>query len=138
MPEKTPAVNEERLRLDSKKYYFLVEDTMPILNFELVSKGQEKQSLTLELHAPLSGEIFEARTPKGRIEVDSDGTISCFSTGESFTFSAFLGRNLSVTMNKATGEVILRTPCKIKSIEDKRTSVSTSEPFTDEVRLTLE
>jgi hypothetical protein len=137
--------NPERARMESKKYFFLVEDAMPILNFELVSgKSAEsfaqKQNLTIEIHSPISGEIFEARTPKGRIEVDNDGTITCFSTGDTFVFSAFLGRNLAVSMNKRTGEVILRTPSKIKEIQDHRVSHGkrNGEPFTDEVRLVLE
>ncbi len=139
--------SEQAVRLESKKYSFLVEDTRPVLNFELKSKTTReasdqiaKQNLTIELHSPLSGEIFEARTPKGRIEVDNDGTITCFSTGETFDVSLFLGRNVSITMNKKTGEVVLRTPSKIKSIEDQRVSgkASSTEPFTDSVKLVLE
>jgi hypothetical protein len=136
----------EKVKLESKKYNFVVEDSMPILNLELrSSKSAEdsapmQQNLTIEIHSPISGEIFEARTSKGRIEVDIDGTITCFSTGDNFAFSAFLGRNLSVSMNKKTGEVILRTPSKIISIEDQRVSnqVGQGEPFTDQIKLILE
>jgi hypothetical protein len=139
--------NEQVVRLESKKYSFLVEDTMPILNFELKSNTTRedsdqiaKQNLTIELHSPLSGEVFEARTPKGRIEVDNDGTITCFSIGETFGVSLFLGRNISITMNKKTGVVLLKTPSRIKSIEDQRVSseASSMEPFTDSVKLVLE
>jgi hypothetical protein len=141
------SVADDRVRLQSKKYSFIVEDTMPILNFELASrKGGEdnfpvKQDLTIELHSPISGEIFEAKTQRGRIEVDNDGTITCFSRGESLGFSVFLGRTLSITMVKKTGEVTIRTPSKIKKIEDHRTSNMSEENsgvFTDEVKLVLE
>jgi hypothetical protein len=138
----------ERQRLESKKYNFLVEGTMPILNFEINSGGKapiepnqiQSQNLTIEIYSPLSGEIFEAKTPKGRIEVDNDGTVTYFSQNpESLSFSLFLGKSIIVTMSRKTGEVILKTPSKILSIEDRRESKEKNEPpFTDSVRLLLE
>jgi hypothetical protein len=136
--------NQQRTDLESKKYFFRVENTMPILNFELVSPEKDAQDskrehLNIELHAPISGEIFEARTAKGRIEVDSDGTITYFSMGEMANFSMFLGRSLSVLMNKTTGEVLLKTPARIKMIEDLRSKESKKgEPSTDQIRIILE
>jgi hypothetical protein len=138
-------------RLKSRKYNFLVEGSMPILNFEITSGGKEapidvggagraqSQKLTLELYAPVSGEIFEARTPKGRIEVDTDGTVTYFSqTLDAVSFSLFVGKSIIVTMSKKTGEVSIKTPSKIVSIEDHRASKSPSSPTTDEVKLVLQ
>ncbi|MGI0078803.1 MAG: hypothetical protein ACRECH_04195 [Nitrososphaerales archaeon] len=152
VPVKSP--EEPPQRLESKKYNFLVEGTMPVLNFELTSGGKQapkdmpeinqiqSQNLTLELYTPISGEIFEARTPKGRIEVDNDGTVTYFSQQpDSLSFSLFLGKSITVTMSRKTGEVVLKTPSKILSIEDLRESNKkgkSSEPFTDSIRLMLE
>jgi hypothetical protein len=149
-PVKIP--EEPQQRLESKKYNFLVDGTMPVLNFEITSggrsspeaKGQttgvQNQNLTIEIYAPLSGEIFEARTPKGRLEVDNDGTVTYFSQNpESLSFSLFLGRSITVTMSRKSGEVILKTPSRIISIEDKRESMKKEKDavFTDSVRLQL-
>ena len=151
-----PAMRPEEppQRLESKKYNFLVEGTMPILNFEITSGGKsapegmpainqvQRQNLTLELYAPISGEIFEAKTPKGRIEVDNDGTVTYFSQQpDSLSFSLFLGKSITVTMSRKTGEVVLKTPSKILEIEDNRESKKkrkSGELFTDSVRLLLE
>ena len=126
---------------------------MPVLNFEITSGGKlapegmpelnkvQRQNLTIELHAPISGEIFEARTPKGRIEVDNDGTVTYFSQNpESLSFSLFLGKNITVTMSRKTGEVVLKTPSKILSIEDNRESKmkKRNSVFTDSIKLQLE
>ncbi|SRR5487761_820479 len=152
IPAKRP--EEPLQRLESKKYNFLVEGTMPVLNFEITSGGKsapegmselnrvERQNLTLELYTPISGEIFEAKTPKGRIEVDNDGTVTYFSQKpDSLSFSLFLGKSVTVTMSRKTGEVVLKTPSRILSIEDNRESKKKGkihEPFTDSVRLMLE
>ncbi len=149
MSESTPQ------RLESRQYNFLVDGTMPVLNFELTSGGRkapegmskvnqiEKQSLRLELYAPISGEVFEARTQMGRIEVDNDGTVTYFSNAnEPLTFSLFLGKSISFTFNKKTGELLIRTPSKITSIEDNRMSTKKkkdgSMPTTDELKMILD
>jgi hypothetical protein len=139
-----PGDEQERIKLESKKYFFSVENTMPVLNFELKSPPEEagastKENLTIELHSPISGEIFEARTAKGRIEVDSDGTITYFSMGESVNFSMFLGRSVTISMNRKTGEVLLKTPARIKTIEDQRSHGSDDgQPTTDQIKIILE
>lgn len=143
-------------RLESKQYNFLVDGTMPVLNFELTSGGRkaldgmaeinrvEKQSLRLELYAPISGEVFEARTRMGRLEVDNDGTVTYFSNAaESLSFSLFLGKSVTVSFNRKTNELRIRTPSKIKSIEDKRAKNSgrrreNQQPTSDEVRMILD
>jgi hypothetical protein len=150
MSESTPQ------RLESKQYNFLVDGTMPVLNFEITSGGRkapegmskinqiERQNLRLELYAPISGEVFEARTEMGRLEVDNDGTVTYFSNkAEPLTFSLFLGKSVTFTFNKKTGELLIRTPSKITSIQDNRMSTrkkkkDRSEPITDEVKLILE
>jgi hypothetical protein len=143
-------------RLESKQYNFLVDGTMPVLNFELTSGGRkapdgiaevnrvEKQSLRLELYAPISGEVFEARTRMGRLEVDNDGTVTYFSNAaESLSFSLFVGKSITVTFNRKTNELLVRTPSKIKSIEDTRARSERGrrdrqEPTSDEVRMILD
>jgi hypothetical protein len=144
-------------RLESKQYNFLVDGTMPVLNFELTSGGRkvpegmskinqiEKQSLRLELYAPISGEVFEAKTQMGRLEVDNDGTVTYFSNvPEKLTFSLFLGKSITVSFNRRTNELLIKTPSKIRSIEDKRMSTNKeiakngSEPITDELKLVLD
>lgn len=139
-------------RLESKTYNFLVDGTMPILDFELTSGGRkapegmadinklESQNLRIELYAPISGEVFEARTKMGRLEVDNDGTVTYFSNAtEKLSFSLFLGKSVIVTFNRKSGVLSIKTPSKIKKIEDKRSERKDSnEPLTDEVLLSLE
>ncbi len=141
-------------RLESKQYNFLVDGTMPVLNFELTSGGRkapdgiaeinkvEKQTLRLELYAPISGEVFEARTKMGRLEVDNDGTVTYFSNAsERLSFSLFLGKSITATFNRKTNELVIRTPSKIRSIEDKRVERGGSrnqQPTSDEVRMVLD
>lgn len=142
-------------RLESQEYNFFVDGTMPVLNFELSSggrrapKGQkeinkvERQSLRLELYAPISGEVFEARTKMGRIEVDNDGALTYFSNAaERLTISLFLGKSMTFTFNRKTNELLVKTPSKIAKIADNRMTERvdklTNEPTTDELRLTLE
>jgi hypothetical protein len=152
MNESTPQ------RLESKQYNFIVDGTMPVLNFELTSGGRkapegmskinqiEKQTLRLELYAPISGEVFEAKTQMGRIEVDNDGTVTYFSNAaEKLSFSLFLGKSITLTFNRKTSELFIRTPSKITSIQDNRMSVNqkgrkkkSSEPITDEIKLVLD
>ena len=151
VPSRIP--EEPPQRLESKKYHFIVEGTMPIMNFEISSTAREakgaqdksgiqKQNLTIELYAPISGEIFEARTPKGRIEVDNDGTVTYFcQSPESVSFSLFLGKSITLTMSKKTGEVLIKTPAKISAIEDLRESTKkrkATDVTSDSLRLKLE
>ncbi len=142
-------------RLESKEYNFFVDGTMPVLNFELSSGGRrgpeglkeinkvERQSLRLELYAPISGEVFEARTKMGRIEVDNDGALTYFSNAaERLTISLFLGKSMTFTFNRKTNELLIKTPSKIAKIADNRMTERidklTNEPTSDELRLTLE
>ena len=149
-------IESEPQRLESKQYNFLVDGTMPILNFELTSGGRkapegmskinqiERQKLRLELYAPISGEVFEAKTQMGRLEVDNDGTVTYFSNAaEKLTFSLFLGKSLTFTFNKKSNELLIRTPSKITSIQDNRMSKrknkkKDAEPLTDELKLSLD
>jgi hypothetical protein len=146
-------------RLESKQYNFLVEGAMPVLNFELTSGGRkapegmgqlnqiERQNLRLELYAPISGEVFEARTQMGRLEVDNDGTVTYFSNAsERLSFSLFMSKSVTVTFNKKTSELTIRTPSSITSIQDNRMSTKLkkkkkragNDPITDELKMTLE
>jgi len=114
--------------LDSKKYAFLVEGTMPVLEFDVAS-GKEsgaqdqmdiaKSHLRLEIYNPLSGEVFEAKFPKGRIEVDTDGSITYFSTSsDNVNVSLFLGHNLQLSLHK-NGTLTIKSPSKIVPIAGK-------------------
>ena len=111
--------SQEGTPLESKKYQFIADGTMPVLNFRIKSGNVEKQEeqLTLEIYHPMSGEVFEAKFGKGRIEVDRDGSVTYFTTGlESATFSMFLERNVSISMNRS-GEVRIKTPSRILSAQ---------------------
>lgn len=138
--------NRNRPTLESKKYEFLVNGTMPVLDFEIGAgavdaKDAETQQLTLELYNPLAGEIFEAKFNTGRVEVDKDGSITYFTTKiDRVSLSLFLGRNLTISMNKS-GEVLIKTPSNIKSIEKdiKSNKVKKKgEVTSDSIKLLLE
>jgi hypothetical protein len=109
--------------LESKKYHFVADGTMPILDFEIKSGKAAEQSsanqeerLTLEIYHPMSGEVFEAKFRNGRIEVDRDGSVTYFTTSLAHArFSIFLERNISITIDKS-GEVEIKSPSKILSI----------------------
>jgi hypothetical protein len=133
MQQKNKTNENQRQPLESKKYFFLADGTMPVLDFEITQGKAPKNSeeapapqsehLTLELYNPLSGEVFEAKFSKGRIEVDLDGTITYFSqSAERVSFSLFLGRSIIVTMDKKSGEVLIKSPSKIVSIEREGTT----------------
>ncbi|MGI0091761.1 MAG: hypothetical protein ACREBS_08630 [Nitrososphaerales archaeon] len=140
--------NKQQL-LESRKYHFGVEGTMPVLEFDIASGSSlknesniERQKLTLELYNPLSNEIFEARFSKGRIEVDKDGAITYFTTNaDQVNVSLFVGRNLTISMGKS-GEVLIRSPSKIISVEQNIRSSSKKrsrrEVTSDEIKLRLE
>ncbi len=144
--------------LESKKYRFVVNGTMPILEFDITSGSGEKvsreedreqqssgkQSLTVEIYNPLSGELFEAKFPRGRIEVDSDGAITYFSSNSAtVNLSLFLGRNITVDMDKKTGEVLIKSPSKITLLDQekkqaKRRRQAVTGVITDSLRFRLE
>lgn len=123
--------------LESKKYEFVVNGTMPVMEFE-INGGAEKEHLRIELYNPMVNEIFEAKFAKGRIEVDKDGSITYFTTStEHVNVSLFLGRNLQISMDKS-GEVNIRSPSKIVSIEqDLKSKQSSEEVTSDSIRLKL-
>ena len=112
-------------RLESKKYSFLVEGSMPVLEFEVAS-GKEgeiqqgsKSHLRLEIYNPLSGEVFEAKFPRGRIEVDADGSITYFSTSsESVNVSLSWDTAFSSSLHK-DGGLTLKSPSKIVPVSEK-------------------
>lgn len=110
---------------------------MPVLEFELVA-GKDKEDLHLELYNPLSNEVFEAKFGKGRIEVDRDGSITYFTrNADKVSVSLFLGRNLSITLDKE-GEVSIRTPSRILSVENDIQSKEKSETVTsDSIKLKI-
>jgi hypothetical protein len=123
--------------LKSKKYEFVVDGTMPVLEFE-IKGGTEREHLHIELYNPMVNEIFEAKFAKGRIEVDKDGSITHFTTStDHVNFSLFLGHNLQISMEKS--EVLIRSPSKIVSVEQDLKSKEHSEEVTsDSIRLKLE
>lgn len=124
--------------LESKKYDFVVNGTMPVLEFD-IKGGSEKEHLRIELYNPMVNEIFEAKFAKGRIEVDKDGSITYFTTStDHVNFSLFLGRNLQISMDKS-GQVVIRSPSKILSVEHEFKSRESSEEVTsDSISLKLE
>lgn len=114
-----------RAVLESQTYNYLVPGTMPVLEFDITPRrdddnskqSQGGQRLRLEIYNPLAGEVFEAKFPKGRIEVDNDGSITYFTTSsESVNLSVFLGRNLILTLRK-DGSVSIKTPSRISDIK---------------------
>jgi len=111
--------NQDGTFLESKKYHFIAEGTMPVLNFQIRSgaaSGSEER-LTLEIYHPMSGEVFEAKFGKGRIEVDRDGSVTYFTMGmDHASFSVFLERNVSISIDRS-GEVKIKTPSKIVSVQ---------------------
>lgn len=133
--------------LETKTYRFRADGTRPVLQIELTSgpAGREAketpEKLTLELHAPMSGEIFEARTSVGRLEVDKDGRVMYFcQAGEKVGFTLFVGRSVVVTMSRSTGEVLIQSPSKIVSVtrEGIRGDDLGNAPPSDSVRIQLE
>ncbi len=147
--EKKPVID---LSLESRQYNFLVDGTMPVLNFQ-ITPGRASQdpskslNLRLELYNPMAGEVFEAKFPKGRIEVDNDGSITYFSTStDKVNVSLFLGHNLSINLHK-DGRVEAKSPSKIISLEEdlrsskgknKKEQQETGEVTSDYLRFRLE
>jgi len=146
LTETTPGGLDRRQPLESKKYQFVADGTMPILDIDITpgktasGEGFNSESLTLELYHPMSGEIFEARFKKGRIEVDKDGTVTYFTLGAtSVNFSLFLARNLSISMNDS-GQVVIRSPSKMISVKRDTNSKkkSSANVTSDSVTIQLE
>jgi hypothetical protein len=137
--------SQESTYLESKKYHFIADGTMPVLNFEIKSGNaatvKQEERLTLEIYHPMSGEVFEAKFGKGRIEVDRDGSVTYFTSGlDSASFSIFLERNISISINRS-GEVKIRTPSKIVSVQRVELEGRDSDPSvvgSDSVILRLE
>ena len=144
MSESPPDSKDDRHYLESKKYHFVVDGTMPVLDFDIktgkVGSTSDDQRLTIEIYHPMSGEIFEARYSKGRIEADRDGSVTYFTTTvEHASFSIFLKRNVSVSVD-SSGRVVIKSPCRIlsveKSLQSKKKSAAIVE--SDSVVLQLE
>jgi hypothetical protein len=148
--ERSPAkpVADDSQTLGTQTYRFSVNGTRPVLQFDISSETQVKgtkegvERLTIELHTPLSGEVFEAKTSVGRIEVDRDGKVMYFSrAADSVTFTLFLERSVVVTLRKS-GEVVIQTPGKILSVDrEVQGGVARSPgsvPSTESIRLRLE
>jgi hypothetical protein len=127
LSQPAPAPKESRIPLDSKKYEFVAYGTMPVLDVEIKSGKIKPKSdvekverLTVELYHPMSGEIFEAKFSKGRIEVDKDGSVTYFTRdASSVNFSMFLKRNLSISMTES-GEVVIKSASRILSITQRK------------------
>ncbi|MDG6909472.1 MAG: hypothetical protein JRN57_01080 [Nitrososphaerota archaeon] len=142
-----PPPTEPAHPLETKTYRFRADGTRPVLQIELTSGkagGDSKEAtekLTIELHSPVSGEIFEARTSIGRIEVDRDGRVMYFCTaGENVGFTLFVGRSVTVSMSRSTGDVLVQTPSKILSVarESPKDDGLGNAPPKDMVRIRLE
>ena len=142
----TAHLPEAPASLETKTYRLRTEGTRPVLQIELASGGGEKdggppEQLRLELHSPISGEIFEARTSVGRLEVDRDGRVMYFCTsGTRVGFTLFVGRSVTVTMSRETGEVLVESPSKIVSVarEKAKPDALGNAPPKDSVRIQLE
>ena len=135
-----------RYPLESKRYQFVADGTMPVLDFDIQSGTTSKpelpikEKLTLEIYHPMSGEIFEAKFTKGRIEVDRDGSVTYFTTSQNHAnISIFLERNISISIDKS-GEVMIRSPSKILKVEKspKGKGSSTGSVQSEVVTLRLE
>jgi len=136
----------DTLSLESRKYRMKAEGTMPVLDVE-ISAGRASgetefvERLTIEIYNPMSGEIFEAKFPKGRIEVDRDGSVTYFTTSsDHVNLSVFCGRNLTISMAK-NGQVILKTPSRIISIDqdlESRNPINKNKVTSDSIELLLD
>jgi hypothetical protein len=108
--------------LESKKYQFVADGTMPVLDFDIKSgkigsTNVDNHRLTIEIYHPMSGEVFEAKYDKVRIEVDKDGSVTYFTTSlDHASFSMFLKRNVTVSLD-SSGRVVIRSPSRILSVE---------------------
>jgi hypothetical protein len=135
--------NEGREYLESKRYQFVADGTMPVMDIEIKSGKiattlEEKQNLLIEIYHPMSGEVFEAKYNKGRIEVDKDGSVTYFTTAlDHGSFSIFLKRNVSVFID-STGKVVIKSPSRILSVEKKLKSKKKSSAIVESDSVTLQ
>lgn len=110
---------------------------MPVLEFQL-NAGNEREDLHLELYNPLSNEIFEAKFAKGRIELDRDGSLTYFSQkADRVNLSLFVGKSIQVSLTR-DGELIIKTPSKILSLEQDLESRTKDGPTTDTIKMKLD
>lgn len=119
--------DDKPVALGTGTYRFVADGTRPVLQIDLASgpnaPSPDREKLTIELHSPMSGEVFEARTSKGRLEVDRDGRVMYFCQDpSSVSFTLFLGRSVVVSMSRKTGEVLLQSPSKMLSLEKEESS----------------
>jgi hypothetical protein len=149
LPKPGPSDQPVPSNLDTQSYRFSVDGTRPVLEFTISAgkavgaEGIPPEKLTIEIHTPVSGEVFEAKTSKGRIEVDRDGRVMYFSQApDSVGFTLFLGHSLVVTMTREGGEVLIETPSRIASVQQERRKGGSgglgSAAGTDSIRLKLE
>ena len=150
MPSKGSAVpnpDGEAVALGTGTYRFKVDGTRPVLDIELSSGKKEEaaegtEKVSIELHTPISGEIFEARTSMGRLEVDRNGRVMYFcQKGEKVGFTLFVGRSVVVTMSRTDGEVLIQSPSRILSVSRVERAAPDdlgNPPPTDAVRIVLE
>ena len=123
-------------KLESKKYEFVVNGTMPVLEFQL-NAGKEREDLHLELYNPLSHEIFEAKFGRGRIELDRDGSLTYFSQkADLVNVSLFVGKNVQIVLTR-DGELTIRTPSKVLSVEQNLESRTKDGPTSDIIKMKL-
>jgi len=143
MNELEPHEKDTRQYLESRKYQFVADGTMPVLNFEIKSgkissTGEDDQRLTIEIYHPMSGEVFEARYNKGRIEADKDGSVTYFTTkSDHASFSIFLKRNVSVSID-SSGKIVIRSPSRILSVEKNLQSRKKSSAIVESDSVTLQ
>lgn len=110
---------------------------MPVLEFQL-SAGNEREDLHLELYNPLSNEIFEAKFARGRIELDRDGSLTYFSQkADHVNVSLFVGKNVQILLTRG-GELTIKTPSKILSLEQDLESKTKEGPTTDTIKIKLD
>ena len=143
----TSKPEEVSQRLESKKYHFKAEGTMPVLEIDIAGSSSptvslEQEHLTVEIYNPMSGEVFEAKFARGRIEVDRDGSMTYFTrNSDKVNISIFLERNISISLNRA-GEVTIKSPSKILSVEktqeDSADQGNTSNVPSSSLKLVLE
>lgn len=142
-----PLAPDEEVALQTRRYKFKAGGTRPILDIELSSGkagqgAEETEKVSIELHSPISGEIFEARTSVGRLEVDRNGSVMYFcQKGDKVGFTLFVGRSVVVTMSRGDGEVLIQSPSKILSVtrvEKEAINELGNSPPSDGVRLVLE
>ena len=143
MNELEPHLKDGPQYLQSRKYQFVADGTMPVLDFDIKSgkvgsTNTDDQRLRIEIYHPMSGEVFEAKYDKGRIEVDKDGSVTYFTTTLSHaSFSIFLKRNVSVSVDES-GKVVIKTPSRVLSVEKNLHSKKKSNAIVESDSVTLQ